>query len=92
MNFRKRRKRKGKSSQGLRPRPRPKGLDHYLSAYSRLMDTHLEARKRYYDLFYRVDSNRLAKLEKTFSSTMSAVRAYERSIPENYKKDFFSTN
>ena len=57
----------------------------YLTKYHRLMDNHLEARAKYYDLFYKVNDKHLKKLEKNFSDTMNNIRKFEQEFPAKFK-------
>jgi hypothetical protein len=52
------------------------------------MTEHLNARKKYFDLFYKADNNQRRKLEDNFNRTLEAVRRYEETL-ETWKKEFF---
>jgi hypothetical protein len=52
--------------------------------YDYLLDLHLQARTKHYELFFRADPNQKKKLEKKFMTTLYAVRDFEKDIkPEN---------
>ena len=77
---RNRRNRSQNSNQG----PRLHGIDLIRSKYLSLVEQHVEARRKYYDLFFRADPNQLRKLEKEFTDSQARVLAYEESLrPED---------
>jgi len=55
-------------------------LDEMLSAYDRLVELHLEARKKYFELFFRVDYNRRDKLEDQFHFTANQLIKFQKDL------------
>lgn len=55
-------------------------LDQLLQQYDRLLDQHIEARKKFYELYYRCDENRLYKLEDQFYLTAQRIIKFERDL------------
>ena len=64
------------------------GFEKIERAYLNLLEKHLEARKKYYDLFHRADPRQLSKLERSFSRTVIELREYEDNIKPEYKDRF----
>ncbi|MDH5580343.1 MAG: hypothetical protein OEY33_00410 [Bdellovibrionales bacterium] len=54
--------------------------------YMNLLDQHIEARRKYFELFFRADPNQKVKLEKIFNNTIEQVRNFENSLNEEEKK------
>lgn len=66
---------------------RPPHLDRAYEKYQNLLDQHLIARKKYFELFYRADYQQKAKLERNFYQTLFDLRDFEeKATPEI--KDF----
>lgn len=66
--------------------PRLHGIDLVRAKYLSLVEQHVEARRKYYDLFYRADPNQLRKLEREFTDSQAKVLAFENSLkPEDHK-------
>lgn len=66
---------------------RPPHLDRAYEKYQNLLDQHLIARKKYFELFYRADLQQKAKLERNFYQTLFDLRDFEeKATPEI--KDF----
>jgi hypothetical protein len=70
--------------------------DQLLVQYDRLLEQHVEARKKLHEQFYRVDLARLDKLEKKFDDTLRDLRAFEKQLKpwqeeklRNYKTEFY---
>lgn len=70
--------------------PGPKGPEGLVRKYLNLMDTHLLARKKYYELFFRADPNQREKLEKTFYNTLDQVRLFENNLSDIEKEQLKS--
>ncbi len=67
---------------------RPKnGVDAIFDRYENLMQEHVNARRKYYDLYYTADDNQIRKLEDNFYRTLEAVRRWEDNL-EPWKKEF----
>ncbi len=60
--------------------PRLHGMDLVRAKYLSLVELHVEARRKYYDLFYRADPNQLRKLEREFTDSQAKVLAFEESL------------
>ena len=56
---------------------RPPYLDRAFEKYVNLLDQHLIARRKYFELFYRADHLQKAKLERHFYQTLFDVRDFE---------------
>lgn len=54
--------------------------DQLLQEYDAVMAKHLEARRKYFELYFRADYNRLAQLEDQFYQTGLEVRNFERQL------------
>ena len=52
-----------------------------------LVEQHVEARRKYYDLFYRADPNQLRKLEREFTDSQAKVLAFEESLKPNDREE-----
>ena len=60
--------------------PQGGGIDQVLMQYDRLMEQHIEARRKYHELYYRCDDNRLNKLEDQFFITAQRLIRFEREL------------
>tara|TARA_R110000868_G_scaffold38661_1_gene135062 strand:- start:74635 stop:75258 length:624 start_codon:yes stop_codon:yes gene_type:complete len=77
---RNRRPKSGGASNG----PTLHGIDLVRAKYLNLVERHVEARRKYYDLFHRADPNQLRKLEREFTDSQAQVLAFEDSLkPED---------
>ncbi|MBL7663893.1 MAG: hypothetical protein JNM93_02080 [Bacteriovoracaceae bacterium] len=54
--------------------------------YDNLLDQHLQARRKYYEMYYRVDYPALDKLEKNFYDTLDNLRRFESRL-EPWQRD-----
>lgn len=62
---------------------RPPHLDRAYEKYQNLLDQHIIARKKYFELFYRADFQQKAKLERNFYQTLFDLRDFEeKATPE----------
>ncbi len=68
--------------------PKLTGFEKVERGYLNLLEKHLEARKKYYDLFHRADPRQLAKLERNFYRTLDELRDYEDGVKPEYKEEF----
>lgn len=93
----KRRRNPTKSSNPSRPQhrnnrrrrgPKLSGFEKVEKSYYNLLDKHLEARKKYFDLYHRADPNQLRKLEKSFSNTLYELRNYLDGLDPKLKEKF----
>jgi len=64
------------------------GFEKVERAYLNLLEKHLEARRKYFDLFHRADPRQLAKLERSFTRTLEELREYEDNIKDELKDQF----
>ncbi len=72
---------------------RPGFLDRAYEKYQNLLDQHLIARKKYFELFYRADPQQKNKLERNFYQTLNDLRDYEEKLtPETKEFLEFKTN
>ncbi len=84
-NNRRNRYRKPNPNPGLLPQSekRPPFLDRAYEKYQNLLDQHLIARKKYFELFFRADPQQKAKLERNFYQTLMDLRDFEeKATPE----------
>lgn len=56
------------------------GIDLVRAKYLNLVEKHVEARRKYYDLFHRADPNQLRKLEREFTDSQAQVLAFENTL------------
>lgn len=74
-------------------RPRSKGpalspLDKAYRSYLNLLEKHLDARRKYYELFHRADPRQLAKLERNFNNAIKELRDFEDKLNPDIKESF----
>ena len=65
---------------------RPPHLDRAYEKYQNLLDQHLIARKKYFELFYRADMQQKAKLERNFYQTLYDLRDFEEKATAEIKE------
>lgn len=68
--------------------PKLSGFEKVERGYLNLLEKHLEARKKYHDLFHRADPRQLAKLEKNFYRTLDEMREFEENVKPEFKEEF----
>jgi hypothetical protein len=68
--------------------PKLTGFEKVERCYLNLLEKHLEARRKYYELFHRADPRQLEKLERNFSRTADDMRKYEDEIKPEFKDEF----
>lgn len=68
--------------------PKLSGFEKVERAYMTFLEKHLEARKKYFELYHRADPRQLAKLEKAFYRTGDELREYEDSIGPEFREEF----
>ena len=85
-NNRKRRSggRKNNSNRG----PKLSGLERLIVKYENMREQHIEARRKYYDLFERADPQQKDKLERVFTNTMVKLREFEENLKPEDKELF----
>ena len=69
--------------------PKLSPLDKAYRNYLNLLEKHLLARRKYFDLFHRADPNQLAKLERNFYGALTTLREFEDNIKDDIKEEFF---
>ena len=80
-----------KNSRKKRPTrtgPKLTGFEKIERSYLNLLEKHLDARRKYYELFHRADPRQLEKLERNFSKTADDMRKYEDEVKPEYKEQF----
>lgn len=64
------------------------GFEKFHRSYLNLLERHLDARKKYYELYHRADPKQLAKLEKNFYRTLDELRAHEEKVKPEFEEKF----
>jgi hypothetical protein len=62
-------------------------FDQILIQYDKLLFQHNEARKKYFEYYYRADYQRLSKLEEQFYRTGIELRKFEKSLKPHQWRD-----
>jgi hypothetical protein len=83
----------GKRRRNSRPRRsggggKPQGFEKFHRSYLNLLERHLDARKKYYELFHRADPKQLAKLERNFYRTLDELRSHEEKVKPEFEEKF----
>ncbi|MFZ8932334.1 MAG: hypothetical protein ACO20H_10055 [Bacteriovoracaceae bacterium] len=93
MNYKRSHHKKNKQNRKRNNRGRYNKKGPYLSPeerifkkYMNLLEQHIVARKKFYELFFRADPNQKVKLEKAFNNTIEQVRSFEDSLSQDEKK------
>lgn len=71
---------------------RPLLIDRIYERYQNLLDQHLNARKKFHDLFYRADLPQKNKLERLFYSTLKELRDFEGRLNPTERELFEKKN
>ena len=66
------------------------GMGEVVKKYENLLDNHLNARKKYYEMYYRADDNQRKKLENNFYRTLDQLREFEQKLNTD-QKEFFES-
>jgi len=61
------------------------GQDEVYARYEKLRDTHLEARKKYFEFYYRAEERERLRLEGNFNRTLEDWRLFEDNLSEEQK-------
>jgi hypothetical protein len=74
-------------------RPHSKGpklstLEKAYRSYLNLLEKHLDARRKYFELFHRADPRQLAKLERNFNGAIKELRDFEDNLSPDIKDNF----
>lgn len=83
-----RKRRSNNNKKGQNKGPQLSGLDRLIVKYENLRDQHIEARRKYYDLFERADPQQKDKLERVFTNTMVKLRDFEQNLKSQDKELF----
>jgi hypothetical protein len=70
-------------------RPKP-GSDTVYDRYIQLVQDYVNARKKYYEMFYRADDNQIRKIEEAYYKTIDALGTFEKNLDENKREQFLS--
>lgn len=81
-------RRSGNKKNNSHKGPKLSGLERLIVKYENLRDQHIEARRKYYDLFDRADPQQKDKLERVFTNTMVKLREFENNLKPEDKKLF----
>lgn len=75
---------------GGKPRSGPKlvGFDLIAANYNKVLADHLEARKKYFELYFRAQPQQRDKLERLFHESLDKVYNFESSVEEQYLAQF----
>lgn len=68
---------------------RPKTLTpaRILQKYENLLEQHLIARKKFYEMHGRITGKQLEKVEFNYNKTMKALYEYENTLPKEWQKE-----
>jgi len=69
-------------------KPKLPPMEQAYRQYLNLLERHLHARRKYYELFHRADPRQLAKLERQFYSALDELRKFEDKLDPAVKEDF----
>lgn len=69
---------------------KPQGIEKFYLSYQNLLERHLEARKKYFELYHRADPRQLEKLERNFYRTLDELRKHEASVKPELEEQFKS--
>lgn len=65
---------------------RPLNSSQILIKYDNLLEQHIINRRKYFEMFYRVDYNQRKKMERNFFASMEQLRNFENSLEEWQKQ------
>lgn len=68
--------------------PKLSALDRLIVKVENLRNAHLEARRKYFELFDRADPRQKDKLERQFTQTMQQLRDFETALNEQDRELF----
>lgn len=68
--------------------PKLSTLEKAYRSYLNLLEKHLDARRKYFELFHRADPRQLAKLERNFNGAIKDLRDFEDNLSPDIKDDF----
>lgn len=79
-----RRRRGGRQRSG----PKLTGFDLIAANYNKVLSDHLEARKRYFELYHRAQPAQRDKLERVFYETLDKLYGFENTVDAQYQAQF----
>ncbi len=79
-----RRRRGGKTRTG----PKLTGFDLIAANYNKVLADHLEARKRYFELYFRAQPQQRDKLERLFYESQDKLYNFEQTVEPEYLEQF----
>jgi hypothetical protein len=77
-----RRRHHNKRKGGGRFQKKPLSGDRIITKYDNLLDQHLQARRKYYEMFHRSTGQALRKLKKNFDDSLINLRQFEEKLDE----------
>lgn len=66
-------------------------LEKVVTRYDQLQETHIQARKKYFELYFRADPQQKDKLERVFDRTLLDLREFEKKLSEE-EREFLKMN
>lgn len=79
------RNRRGASRKG---RPKLTGFDLISANYDKILSDHLEARKKYFEMYYRAQPAQRDKLERLFYESLDKLYTFAESVPPEFREEF----
>ena len=73
-----------RNTQGI-PNQSKMNFDEVVHRYEKLMETHLDARRKYFEFYYRSDDRERNRLEDNFNRTLRDWRQFEEHLPEQQR-------
>lgn len=75
---------RGSHKKNINRNRRPKSLTpaRILQKYDNLLDQHIVARRKFYEMHGRAQGRQLDKIESNFEKTLEALRSFERSLKD----------
>ncbi len=89
-------RRRRPNSQNKKKGPPKSAAERYLTRLHELRDRHIEARKKYFELYFRADPQQKKKLERIFNTSLEEYRTWEakteHTILDGKTDSTYSTN
>ena len=82
------RRRRGGRNGKTRTTPKLTGFELISYNYDKILADHLEARKRYYEMFFRAQPSQRDKLERLFYESLDKLYSFEETVPDEFKTQF----
>lgn len=73
-------------------KPMTPSLEKLYEKYLNLLEQHVNARRKFHDLYYRADDQQLNKLERNFYQTLEELRRFEQGLAPDLKEQFEARN